>query len=370
MRPYNFSAGPATLPESVLMQAAAEMCDWHGCRMSAMELSHRGAEFGRIIERARNDLRDLLEIPESHRILFMQGGATAMNAIIPLNLVNRPGSNATMDFVHTGIWSGKSLNEARKYGHVNIVASSEKSGFLSVPERSVWHLSDGAAYIHVCTNETINGCQFHFTPDTGSAPLVADMSSEILSRPVDFSIYDVVFASAQKNLGPAGVTLLIVREDLIGYASPFCPSVFDWKNVVESDSMFNTPPTYAIYICGLVFRWLKKQGGVSRMERESIEKSSLLYDFIDRSDFYRNDVETGSRSRMNVPFFLEDESLNDRFVMEASAHGLFQLKGHRLQGGMRASLYNAMPIEGVKALVAFMRDFEQRHWRLYKAQTG
>lgn len=361
MRPYNFSAGPATLPESVLVQAAAEMCDWHGCQMSAMEMSHRGREFCRIIRQAESDFRDLLEVPESHRILFMQGGATAMNAVIPMNLSNRPGSNAVMDFVHTGIWSGKSLNEAKKYGRVNIAASSKYNGFLSVPEKHIWHLTNDAAYVHVCTNETVNGNQFHFVPDTGNVPLVADMSSEILSRPVNFSKYDVVFASAQKNLGPAGVTLLVVREDLIGYASSFCPSVFDWKNVAESDSMFNTPPTYAIYICGLVFRWLKKRGGVSRMERESIEKSSLLYDFIDNSDFYRNDVKADCRSRMNIPFFLEDESLNDEFVQEAAAHGLLQLKGHRLLGGMRASLYNAMPIKGVEALVAFMRDFERKH---------
>lgn len=361
MRPYNFSAGPAMLPETVLAQAAAEMTDWQGCRMSVMELSHRGREFDAIIRRAQDDLRDLLEIPVSYRILFMQGGATAMNAIIPMNLVNRPGSNATMDFVHTGIWSGKSLNEAGRYGNVNVAASSGEVGFLSVPAQEKWQMTDNAAYVHVCANETINGNQFHFTPDTGAVPLVADMSSEILSRPVDFSKYGVIFAGAQKNLGPAGVTVLVVREDLIGYAVPFCPSVFDWKNLAENNSMFNTPPTYAIYICGLVLRWLKKRGGVSRMEQESIEKSSMLYDFIDRSGFYRNEVSIASRSRMNVPFFLEDESLNDEFVAEAAKNGLLQLKGHRLAGGMRASLYNAMPIEGVKALVAFMRAFERKH---------
>ncbi len=361
MRPYNFSAGPAMLPETVLAQAAAEMTDWHGCRMSVMELSHRGREFDTIIRRAQDDLRELLEIPVSYRILFMQGGATAMNAIVPMNLVNRPGSNSTLDFVHTGVWSGKSLDEAGKYGKVNIAASSREDRFLSVPAQKRWQTTDNAAYIHVCTNETINGNQFHFTPDTGTVPLVADMSSEILSRPVDFSKYGVIFAGAQKNLGPAGVTILVVREDLIGYAVPFCPSVFDWQNVAENNSMFNTPPTYAIYICGLVFRWMKKRGGVLRMEQESIEKSSMLYDFIDHSGFYRNEVSIESRSRMNVPFFLEDESLNDEFVAEAAKNGLLQLKGHRLTGGMRASLYNAMPIEGVEALVAFMRAFEQKH---------
>ena len=361
MRPYNFSAGPAMLPETVLEQAAAEMMDWHGCRMSAMELSHRGQEFGTIIRRAQDDLRELLEVPASHRILFMQGGATAMNAIVPMNLVNRPGSNSTMDFVHTGVWSGKSLDEAGKYGNVNVAASSKEEDFLSVPVQKKWQTTDSAAYVHVCTNETINGNQFHFTPDMGTVPLVADMSSEILSRPVDFSKYGVIFASAQKNLGPAGVTVLIVHEDLIGHAVPFCPSIFDWKNLAENKSMFNTPPTYAIYICGLVFRWLKKRGGVARMEQESIEKSSMLYDFIDRSGFYRNEVSIESRSRMNVPFFLEDESLNDEFVAEAAENGLLQLRGHRLTGGMRASLYNAMPIEGVEALVAFMQAFEQKH---------
>lgn len=361
MRPYNFSAGPAMLPEEVLAQAAAEMHDWQGCGMSAMELSHRGREFGRIIMETRDNLRDLLEVPESHHILFMQGGATAMNAIIPMNLVNRPEAVPVMDFVYSGIWSGKSLDEAKKYGSVNICASSAGGGFLSVPERGTWQLTDKAAYVHICTNETINGNRFHFIPDTGDVPLIADMSSDILSRPVDFSRYGVVFAGAQKNLGMAGVTILIVRDDLIGHAVSFCPSVFDWANVAESDSMFNTPPTYAIYICGLVLKWLKKRGGISQMEKESIEKSSLLYDFIDASDFYRNNVSHESRSRMNVPFFLTNESLNDEFVREAAHHGLMQLKGHRLVGGMRASLYNAMPIEGVEALVAFMRAFERKH---------
>ncbi len=363
MRPYNFSAGPAMLPEAVLAQAASEMADWQGCHLSAMELSHRSAAFGRIIREAEDDLRALLAIPTSHRILFMQGGATAMNAIIPMNIMNRPGSSGVMNFVHSGIWSGKSIEEAKKYGQVYISASSAQTGFVTVPERNTWHLTENAAYVHVCTNETINGNQIHFLPDTGKVPLVADMSSEILSRPIDFSKYAVVFASAQKNLGPAGVTVVIVKEDLIGYAAPFCPSVFDWEKVAENQSMFNTPPTYAIYICGLVFKWLKKRGGVFQMEQESIEKAFLLYDFIDHSAFYRNDVAPECRSRMNVPFFLKDETLNEAFVKEASRRGLLQLKGHRLLGGMRASLYNAMPIEGVRALIAFMRDFEQKQKR-------
>ena len=364
MRPYNFSAGPAMMPEEVLVQAAVEMQDWHGCGMSAMELSHRGRQFGTIIRQARDDLRELLEVPPTHRILFMQGGATAMNAIIPMNLVGRSCAEGVIDFVHTGVWSGKSLREAGKYGVVHIAASSESRGFHDVPPRDVWQLTERAAYVHVCSNETINGNQFGFVPDTKDVPLVADMSSDILSRPVDFSRYALVFASAQKNLGPAGVTVLIVREDLIGHALPCCPSVFDWQNVADHDSMFNTPPTYAIYLCGLVFKCLKKQGGVARMEQDSIEKSSLLYDFIDRSAFYRNDVKVDCRSRMSVPFFLANEALNDVFLAEAEKHGLLQLKGHRLTGGMRASLYNAMPIEGVRALVAFMRGFENRYGRL------
>ena len=364
MRPYNFSAGPAMMPEDVLVQAAAEMSDWHACGMSAMELSHRGSQFGTIIRQARDDLRELLDVPPTHRILFMQGGATAMNAIVPMNLVGRQGTDGVIDFVHTGIWSGKSLREAQKYGTVHIVSSSENAGFRCVPHRDVWRLTERAAYVHICSNETINGNQFGFVPDTKDVPLVADMSSDILSRPVDFSRYALVFASAQKNLGPAGVTVLIVREDLIGHALPCCPSVFDWQNVVDNDSMFNTPPTYAIYLCGLVFKWLKKKGGVARMEQDSIEKSALLYDFIDRSGFYRNEVSPDCRSRMNVPFFLADAALNEVFLVEAEKQGLLQLKGHRLMGGMRASLYNAMPIEGVRALVAFMRDFENRYGRL------
>ena len=360
MRPYNFSAGPAMLPDEVLRQAAAEMSNWQGCGMSAMELSHRGHQFGTILRQARDDLRELLEVPETHRILFMQGGATAMNAIVPMNLVARSGSDATMDFVHTGVWSGKSLTEAARYGRVNVAASSEKTGFLSVPDENTWKRTKEAAYVHICSNETINGNQFHFTPSTGSVPLVADMSSELLSRPVDLSKYGVVYAGAQKNLGPAGVTVVIVREDLIGHAVPFCPSVFDWQNVCENDSLFNTPPAYAIYVCGLVFKWLKKRGGVAQMERDSIEKSSMLYDYIDHSDFYRNDVTPGARSRMSVPFFLENAMLNESFLKEAAESGLLQLRGHRLTGGMRASLYNAMPVKGVEALITFMRSFERK----------
>lgn len=360
MRPYNFSAGPAMLPEEVLKQASAEMMDWQGTGLSVMEMSHRSPQFESILKQTQDDLRELLRVPETHHILFMQGGATAMNAIIPMNLLGRKGVEPMADFVHTGIWSGKSLDEAGKYGKVNVAASSSGISFRNVPGEDEWRLTANAAYVHICSNETINGNQFHFTPDTGAVPLVSDMSSEILSRPVDFSKYGVVFACAQKNMGQAGLTVVIVRDDLTGNALSCCPSVFNWKNVADNHSMFNTPPTYAIYICGLVLKWLKKQGGVDRMEQASIEKSSLLYDFIDGSDFYRNDVAADSRSRMNVPFFLADESLNEAFIIEAAKNGIVQIKGHRAVGGMRASLYNAMPVEGVRALIAFMQAFEAK----------
>lgn len=361
MRPYNFSAGPAMLPEEVLKQASAEMLDWQNTGLSVMEMSHRSPPFESILKQTRDDLRELLKVPDTHHILFMQGGATAMNAIIPMNLLGRKGVDPAIDFVHTGVWSGKSLDEAGKYGNVNIAASSSGMHFRNVPVQKDWRLTANAAYVHICSNETINGNQFHFTPDTGSVPLVSDMSSEMLSRRVDFSKYGVVFACAQKNMGQAGLTVVIVRDDLIGHALPCCPSVFNWKNVADNQSMFNTPPTYAIYICGLVLKWLKRQGGVDRMEQASIEKSSLLYNFIDGSDFYRNDVAADSRSRMNVPFFLADESLNEAFTNEAAKKGILQIKGHRAVGGMRASLYNAMPVEGVRALIAFMQAFQQNH---------
>ena len=349
------------MPEEVLKQASAEMMDWHGSGMSVMEMSHRSPQFGAILQQTRDDLREVLGIPETHHILFMQGGATAMNAIVPMNLLGRQVGRQTVDFVHTGVWSGKSLNEAVKYANVNIAASSSDAKFRDVPLQENWRLTDDAAYVHICSNETINGNQFHFTPETGTVPLVADMSSEILSRRIDFSKYGVIFACAQKNMGQAGLTVVIVRDDLLGHAVPFCPSVFDWKNVAENNSMFNTPPTYAIYICGLVLTWLKKRGGVDSMQQASIEKSSMLYDFIDRSGFYRNDVVPESRSMTNIPFFLEDESLNDTFVNEAAQNGILQIRGHRLLGGMRASLYNAMPLEGVRSLIAFMQAFQQNH---------
>jgi phosphoserine aminotransferase len=364
-RVYNFSAGPAVLPQEVLKQAAEEMLDWHGSGMSVMEMSHRGKEFISIYEAAERDFRELLGVPANYRILFLQGGGIGANAIVPLNLVGRKSQPAVVDFIKTGSWSAKSIKEAKKYCTVNVAASSEDIKFHAIPPRDTWKLSKDAAYVHICTNETIDGVEFNFTPDVGAetnnAPIVADMSSHILSRQIDVSKYGVIFGGAQKNIGPAGVTVVVVRDDLIGHALPICPSAFDWKLVAENQSMYNTPPTYAIYIAGLVFQWLKKQGGVAAMERRNIEKASLLYDYLDATDFYSNNIAKDCRSRMNVPFFLSNESLNDAFLAGAKERGLLQLKGHKSVGGMRASVYNAMPIEGVLALVDYLKEFEKKH---------
>jgi len=362
---YNFSAGPAVLPKVVLEQAAADMLDWHGSGMSVMEMSHRGPEFISIYRQAEADLRELLAVPANYRILFMQGGGLGQNAVIPLNLLGRAQlrdhAPATIDFVHTGSWSGKSIKEAARYAQVNVAASGEAEGFARVPAPDTWKLTEGAAYLHVCTNETIDGVEYNFVPrGLDGVPVVADMSSHILSRVIDVSQYGVIFAGAQKNIGPAGLTLVIVREDLLDYALPICPSAFHWKNVAEHESMFNTPPTYAIYIAGLVFAHLKAQGGVAAMEARNIEKARLLYEALDRDDFYSNRVDVSCRSRMNIPFYLRDESLNDAFLAGAKARRLLQLKGHKSVGGMRASIYNAMPIEGVQALVDYLNEFAGR----------
>ncbi|WP_312548995.1 3-phosphoserine/phosphohydroxythreonine transaminase [Massilia sp.] len=361
---FNFSAGPAVLPKEVLQQAASEMLDWHGSGMSVMEMSHRGPEFISIYRQAEADLRELLAVPANYKILFMQGGGLGQNAIVPMNLAGRVREPATIDFVHTGSWSGKSIKEAARYANVNVAASSQGEGFTRVPPQSEWKLTDGAAYLHVCTNETIDGVEYNlydFAPELpDGVPLVADMSSHILSRRIDVSKYGVIFAGAQKNIGPAGLTLVIVREDLLEHALAICPSAFHWKTVAEHESMFNTPPTYAIYIAGLVFAHLKAQGGVAAMEQRNIEKARLLYAALDADDFYRNRVAPENRSRMNVPFYLRDESLNERFLAGAKARGLLQLKGHKSVGGMRASIYNAMPIEGVQALVDYLNEFAGR----------
>jgi phosphoserine aminotransferase len=354
---FNFSAGPAVLPKEVLQQAAAEMLDWHGSGMSVMEMSHRGPEFIAIHRQAEADLRELLNVPANYKVLFMQGGGLGQNAIVPLNLAGRKAQPATIDFVHTGSWSGKSIKEAARYAKVNVAASAEANGFTAVPPQETWRISGNAAYLHICTNETIDGVEYNFVPDVGDTPIVADMSSHILSRAIDVSKYGVIFAGAQKNIGPAGLTLVIVREDLLDSALPICPGVFNWRAVAEADSMLNTPPTYAIYIAGLVFAHLKRLGGVAEMERLNIEKARLLYEALDAGDFYVNRVAPECRSRMNIPFYLRDESLNDQFLSGAKARGLLQLKGHKSVGGMRASIYNAMPIEGVQALVDYLNAF-------------
>jgi phosphoserine aminotransferase len=358
MRVFNFSPGPAVLPEPVLRTAAAEMLDWHGSGMSVMEMSHRGKEFIGIYEKAQADLKDLLAIPANYKVLFLQGGAVAENAIIPMNLV---AGRSVADYVNTGEWSKKSIKEARKYCTVNVAASSEDRNFTYVPSPSAWKLSPDTAYVHVCTNETIGGVEYQWTPDTGPAPLVADMSSHLLSRSVDVAKYGVIYGGAQKNAGPAGLTLVIVRDDLLDRALPITPSAFHWKEQAAADSMVNTPATYSIYIAGLVFEWLKEQGGVTAIEKKNIAKAKLLYDCLDGTRFYLNPVRKEDRSRMNVPFKLHDESLDEAFLKGAKERGMIQLKGHRSVGGMRASIYNAMPIEGVQALVDYMREFERRN---------
>ena len=358
MRVFNFSAGPAVLPEQVLQQAAAEMLDWRGSGMSVMEMSHRGKEFISIADKAEADLRTLLAIPPNYKVLFLQGGAIAENAIVPMNLLR---GRTTADYVNTGEWSKKSIKEARKYCTVNIAASSEDRQFTYVPAQSTWKLGRNPAYVHVCTNETIAGVEFQWTPDTGAIPLVADMSSHILSRVIDVTKFGVIYGGAQKNMGPAGLTLVIVRDDLLDRALPITPSAFHWKEQAEADSMLNTPPTYAIYIAGLVFEWLLAAGGVAAIERKNIAKAALLYEVLDHSTFYTSAVAPLDRSRMNVTWRLPDEALEAAFLKGAQARGMVQLKGHRAVGGIRASIYNAMPLAGVQALVAYMREFEQRH---------
>jgi phosphoserine aminotransferase len=358
---YNFSAGPAVLPKEVLQQAASEMLDWHGSGMSVMEMSHRGPEFMSIYRQAEADLRELLAVPVNYKILFLQGGGLGENAVVPMNLAGRVAQPATIDFVHSGSWSGKSIAEAKRYANVHVAASSGPAPYASVPPEDTWQLTPGAAYLHICTNETIDGVEYNFVPAVqGDTPLVADMSSHILSRVIDVSQYGVIFAGAQKNIGPAGLTLVIVREDLLDHALPICPSSFNWRNVADAESMFNTPPTYGIYIAGLVFAHLKKLGGVAAMEAINIEKARLLYAALDFDAFYENRVAVANRSRMNIPFYLHDESLNDAFLAGAKARGLLQLKGHKSVGGMRASIYNAMPIAGVQALVDYLNEFAGR----------
>jgi phosphoserine aminotransferase len=355
-RVFNFSAGPAALPESVLRHAADEMLDWHGSGMSVMEMSHRGKEFMSIHAETIALLRELLAVPSNYKVLFMQGGAIGENAIVPMNMLR---GRKSADYVNTGEWSKRSMGEARKYATINEVASSESTKFDRIPRRETWNLDPDAAYVHICANETIGGLEYHFVPDTNGVPLIADVSSNILSRPLDVSKFGLIYGGAQKNIGPAGLTIVIVRDDLLGGALPITPSAFDYTEQSQNDSMLNTPPTYAIYIAGLVFKWIKAQGGLAAMEVRNRSKAALLYDYLDSTSFYSNPIAIPDRSIMNVPFKLNDASLDAEFLKGAEARHMMQLKGHRALGGMRASIYNAMPTEGVEALVAFMKEFER-----------
>jgi phosphoserine aminotransferase len=369
-RPFNFAAGPAALPQEVLQQAASEMLDWHGTGLSVMEMSHRGKDFISIAKQAEADLREILSIPAHYKVLFMQGGAIAENAILPMNL-SRGGRT---DYVITGSWSQKSAKEARKYSDVNVSATNEADKHTTLPDYASWKLSDNAAYVHVCNNETIHGVEMQELPDLAAlgskAPLVIDCSSNIASRPIDWSRVGVAYGGAQKNIGPAGLTLVIIREDLLGHALPITPSGFDYQIVSDNESMYNTPPTYAWYLAGLVFQWIKRQcettsegelTGLAAIEARNIAKAKLFYDYVDASGYYVNKVAVNCRSRMNIPFFLPDDALNEPFLAGAKDAGLLQLKGHKSVGGMRASIYNAMPLAGVQALVAYMKDFAASH---------
>lgn len=355
---YNFSAGPAVLPKEVLQQARDEMLDWHGSGMSVMEMSHRGKEFMQIASEAEADLRELMTIPANYKVLFLQGGAHAQFSMIPMNLLR---GKTSADYLDSGLWSVKAIDEAARYCQVNVVASSKDKNYTYAPAQAAWQLNPDAAYVHYTSNETIGGVEVFWTPETGDVPLVADMSSHILSRPIDVNKFGLIYAGAQKNIGPAGLTIVIVRDDLIGQTLPGTPTMFDYKTHADHDSMYNTPPTYGIYMAGLVFKWLKANGGLAAMEKTNILKADLLYDYLDSTDFYHAPVAKENRSRMNIPFRIADASLDAAFLEQAGKRGLLQLKGHKLVGGMRASIYNAMPIEGVKTLIEFMKDFERAH---------
>jgi phosphoserine aminotransferase len=355
---YNFAAGPAVLPKEVLQQVQAELLDWHGSGMSVMEMSHRGKEYMSIQAEAEADLRELLNIPANYKVLFLQGGASTQFSNIPINLLR---GKKTADYLNTGEWSKKAIGEAKKFCEVNVVASSADKNFSYAPKQDQWKLNPDAAYVHYTSNETIGGVEIFWTPDTGKVPLVADMSSHILSRPIDVSKYGLIYAGSQKNIGPAGVAIVIVREDLIGEVPPGTAAMSDYKLQSDNESMYNTPPTFPIYVSGLVFKMLKAKGGLAAMEKVNIRKANMLYDYLDSTDFYNCPTAKDDRSRMNIPFTLKDEALDEAFLKGAKDHGLLQLKGHRSVGGMRASIYNAMPEEGVKVLVDFMKDFANKN---------
>jgi phosphoserine aminotransferase len=357
MRVYNFSAGPAMLPLEVLTQAREELTDWQGSGMSVMEITHRGRSFGTVAEAAERDLRELLGIAANYKVLFVQGGASLQFAAVPMNLA---AAGVTVDYVNTGAWSTKAIAEARRYATVNVIADGKDAQYFAIPPYASWRPSAGAAYLHYTPNETISGVEFHSVPETG-VPLVADMSSTILSRPIDVSRFGLIYAGAQKNVGPAGLTVVIVREDLLGHARPGTPTVLDYKAIADEGSLLNTPPTFAWYLAGLVFKWLKAQGGLAVIAERNRAKAEMLYGYIDASGWYMNPIARDARSWMNVAFRLADPGLDKAFLAEAARQGLTNLEGHRSVGGMRASLYNAMPLAGVEALVAFMRDFARRH---------
>jgi phosphoserine aminotransferase len=357
-RVFNFSAGPAALPVEVLEQVREELLDWHGVGASVMEISHRGKAFLGVAQQAEADLRELLAVPANYKVLFLQGGATAQFAAIPLNLTTR---ESTADYVNTGAWSKKAIGEAKKYCRVNVAADAAESRYTSIPAQAQWRLTPGAAYVHYTPNETIGGVEFHWVPDTGTVPLVADFSSTILSRPIAVSRFGVIYAGAQKNIGPPGLAVVIVRDELLGRARPDVPAVIDWQAMAADGSMYNTPASFSWYVAGLVFQWLKRQGGVAAMERLNRAKAGKLYDAIDGSGFYRNSVDPDCRSWMNVTFTLARPELDQAFLEGAKAADLMGLAGHRSVGGMRASIYNAMTLAGVEALIAYMREFERTH---------
>ncbi len=358
MRVYNFAAGPATLPLPVLDRARSELTDWSGLGMSVMEVSHRSPEFVAVAESAEALVRELLGVPDGYSVLFLQGGATGQFSAIPLNLT---AEGDTVDYVNTGAWSAKAIAEAAKYAQVNVVADESASGYSTTPDPQTLRPSPGAAYLHYTPNETIGGVEFGYLPDAGEVPLVADFSSTIMSRPLDVSRFGLIYAGAQKNLGPAGLCLVVVRDDLLGRARALTPSVLDYAQMAKSGSMLNTPPTFGWYLLGLTLQWVRDEGGLAEMGARNQRKAERLYAAIDGSDLYRNPVEPGSRSWMNVPFLLADPALEQPFLTGAQAAGLANLEGHRSVGGLRASIYNAMPAEGVEALISYMADFEQDH---------
>ncbi|HQT82135.1 MAG: phosphoserine transaminase [Ferrovum sp. 37-45-19] len=358
MRAFNFSAGPATLPTTVMETVQEQLLDWQGTGMGVMELSHRSPEFAHILNETELDLRELLALPDHYRIIFCQEGASAHWDMIPLNLLQ---GNPYADYIETGYWSYRAIEEGRRYCNVNIAASNRSDHFSALPEMGEWRLNPKAAYVHYCSNETIDGVEFFWTPEVGNVPLVVDMSSHFLSRPMDISKFGMVYAGAQKNIGPAGLSLVLIRDDLLKPAAPGTPFLMDYHSQFHAHSMLNTPPTFTIWVAGLVFKWIKKNGGLQQMALRNAQKAHLLYDFLDQSELYRNSVKAQDRSLMNIPFHLREPSLDEVFLKEADRAGLKQLRGHRVVGGMRASIYNAMPLEGVQALVNFMTDFERRY---------